>query len=334
MNTRPRPRPWIGSLVLLMLWLAGCEAPPPASEHLVVAEGHQATFGLLYIAAGEGYFSDEGLEVSFQRHSSGRDALAAVVAGQADVGTPYDTPVVVNIQDGGSVRVLATLAVGYGNNALLTRADHGIESPEQLVGKRVATVPRSSADYVLSLILAQAGVAPDAVERVELTPPEAAEALIAGTVDAAVIWSPHTQHAAKALGTAIRVFTSPAYLEAVTLSTVEPVLAARPEALQRLLRALTRAEDLTVRAPERALGHVIAALDDQPPEDVRAAWLKVQPRVRLDNLLLTTLVGELKWYAALQSATEPPEPIDLRPYLATEPLRAVRPQAVTLNGID
>lgn len=316
---------------LLALSLAGCSGQD-APEGLILAEGGQASFGLLYIAEGEGYFRDEGLAVTFQRHQSGRDAIAAVVAGQADVGTPFDTPVVINIQQGRAIRVLSTLAVGYGNNAVVARADRGVEQPADLRGKRIATVPNASADYLLALVLASAGVPADAVERVPLTPPAAAEALVQGSVDAAAIWAPHTLRAAHALGDATaRVFTSPLYLEAVTLSTVEPVLAARWSALKRLLRALVRAESLAVREPERALGHVTAALAGQRPEDVRTAWQTLQPQVRLDNTLLTTLTGELAWYAGTLGDAAPPPPTDLRPYLATALLREVRPQAVTLR---
>lgn len=240
--------------------LSGC-TEQPALQPLVIAEAGQASFGLLYVAEREGYFRAEGLAVTFRRYDSGRDAIAAVVAGQADVGTPFDTPVVINIQQGRAIRVLATLAVGFGNNAVIARADRGIEQPADLRGKRIATVPNASSDYLLALVLASAGVGADAVERVALTPPAAAEALVQGRVDAAAIWAPHTQRAAHALGDdAVRVFTSPLYLEAATLSTVEPVLAARPDALKRLLRALVRAEGLAVREPERALGHVTAAL--------------------------------------------------------------------------
>jgi NitT/TauT family transport system substrate-binding protein len=319
----------------LALTLPGCEAPSPPPASVIVAESHQATFGLLYIADREGFFRDEGLAVTFQRYSSGRDALAAVVAGQADVGTPYDTPVVVNIQQGQPIRVLSTLAIDSGTIAVLARVDRGITDPAQLRGKRIATVANTSADYLLSLLLASTGVAPAEVQRVALTPAEAAEALIQGQVDAAAIWEPHTQRVESVLGAAaVKVFTSPLYQDTITLSTVEPVLQARPEALKRLLRALLRAEELARREPERALQDVLATLDDLPPAGVRAAWLRLQPQVRLDHRLLATLSGELKWYAAMQPAPAAKAgEIDPRPYLATELLRSIQPLAVTLPAV-
>jgi NitT/TauT family transport system substrate-binding protein len=339
MTQMPRPcRRWTLPLAVLALCLAlpGCEAPPPAPESLVVAEAHLPVYGLLYIAEREGLFHDAGLTVTFQRHDTGRDALAAVVAGQADVATPYDTPVVINIQQGRPIRVLSTLAVTNGYTAVVARADRGITEPVQLRGKRIAVPIDTSADYLLSLLLANAGVAPAEVQRVPLMPAAATAALIQGQVDAAAIWSPFTQQAETALGSAaVKVFTSPLYLETITLSTIEPVLRARPEALKRLLRALVRAEDLALREPERALQDVLAVLDDLPPDGVREHWQRLQPQIRLDNLLLATLTGELKWYAAVPPAQPPGEApvlaIDPRPYLAPELLRAVRPQAVTLT---
>ncbi|NCA89596.1 MAG: transporter substrate-binding domain-containing protein [Gammaproteobacteria bacterium] len=317
----------------LLLLLPGCDQSVSAPERLVLAEGRQPAFGLLYIAEREGFFRDEGLEVSFQHHDSGRDALAAVVAGQADVATPFDIPVVINLQQGRPIRVLSTLSVMQGYNAVIARRDRGITAPDQLRGKRIATVPNSSADYALSLVLTNAGVAPTEVELVPQSPAAAAEALIRGEVDAAAIWSPHTQHVENQLGAAaVAPFTSPLYMETATLSTTESVLRTRPEALKRLLRALVRAEDLATRDPERARQHVTATLDGLPAEDVRETWRMLQPQVRLDNLLLTTLNGELAWYASLPGQAETaPVPGDLRPFLAAELLRGVRPQAVTLR---
>lgn len=335
-----RPGPWAGRQAVLALGLAlglalaGC-GKEPEPETLVVAEAGQAAFGLLYIAEREGFFRDAGLRVDFQRHASGRDTLAAVLSGQADVGTPFDTPVVVKIQQGEPIRVLSTLGVSQGANAVIARRDRGIEQPADLVGKRIAFVPDTSSEYLLSLVLASAGVAPEAVERVPLTPGEATEALIQGRVDAAAIWRPHTQQAEHALGrAAIQVFTSPLYLEAITLTTQESVLGARAEALARLLRALVRAEDLVLRDPERALAQVTAFLAEYPAADVREAWSKLQPQVRLDNMLLASLQGELDWYAKrLVKGTATAPTTDLRPYLAPEPLQRIRPQAVTLRPL-
>jgi len=328
---------WTALRVALVcaLVLLGCK-PQSRPETLVLAEAGQAAFGLMYIAAREGYFQEEGLEVRFQRYTSGRDALAAVLAGEADVGTPFDTPVVIAIERGEPIRVLSTLAVGYGNNAVIARRDRGIEQAADLRGRRIATIPDTSADYLLSLILASAGIEPEAVERRLATPLEAAEALIRGEVDAAVLWAPHSLRAEQALGAeAVSILTSPVYLEAVTLCTTEQRLKTREEALRRLLRALVRAEDLSLNEPERALSQVVAALDEQSEADVRAAWSKLRHQVRLDNLLLVSLEGELAWYGARTGGQPSAESrsVDIKPYLAPELLSGIRPQNVTLRSL-
>ncbi|OAI09906.1 hypothetical protein A1359_18185 [Methylomonas lenta] len=318
------------AILILLVGMNGCDTQPPQLESLVIAEAHQAAFGLIYIAEHEGYFREAGLDVTLQQHSSGRDAIAAVVAGNADVGTPFETPVIINIQNQVPIRVLSSLALTKEYTQIVARKDSGIEKPEDLKGKRIGTSLNSSADYLLAVVLANAGIAPNQIERVILSPKEAVESVIQGRVDAIAAWSPHTQNAIRILGAdAATVFTSPVYMEFITLSTVEQVINTRPEALKKLLTALLRAEAFTQNQPEHALQIIIETLSDQPAESVKQAWALIQPRVRLDNLLFATLSGELKWYAA--NTGQQQSTVDLTSYFATDLLRSVRPTAVTLS---
>ncbi len=50
------------------------------------------SFALVLIAADAGYFREAGLDVVFQTHTSGRDALAAALDGKADLATAAETP--------------------------------------------------------------------------------------------------------------------------------------------------------------------------------------------------------------------------------------------------
>ncbi len=316
---------------LTLPWgLQACGRKPGTSESLVVAEAGTAAMGLLYIAQSQGFFSQEGLAVTLQRHASGRDTLAAVLAGKADVGTPYDSPVVVNINRGQPLRVLATLALTPGETALLARQDHGISTLEDLRGKRIAIIAHTNAEYLTSVLLGSVGLRPAEVVYVPLQPDEAVAALVDGQVDAMANWSPYWQTARDRLGAdRVQLFTSPDSLEVAMLCTTAAVLQARRPALDKLLRALLRAEVFNQRQRDAALQSVGRALAGKlTPEVLRERWAVDQLMVRLDHRLLTSLENEARWFAG--HAGIGAAPASLRPYLADDLLRPLRPQAVTL----
>ncbi|HIN72184.1 MAG TPA: hypothetical protein EYM98_06340 [Dehalococcoidia bacterium] len=69
-------------------------------ENLTIAEASQAVFALVYIADEKGFFADEGLKVTFSTFTSGKDALNSVVQGNSDIGTVFETPVVLQSYQG------------------------------------------------------------------------------------------------------------------------------------------------------------------------------------------------------------------------------------------
>ena len=319
------------ALGLVLPWgLQACGRKPEVRESLVIAEAGTAAMGLLYIAQDQGFFSQEGLTVTLQRHASGRDAFAAVLAGKADAGTPYDGPVVVNINRGEPIRVLATLALAPGETMVLARRDRRISNPADLRGKRIAIIASTNAEYLMSVLLGSVGLQPTDVVYVPLQPDESVAALMDGRVDAMANWSPYWQTARDQLGAdQVSLFTSPDFLEIAMLCTTAPLLKARRPVFGKLLRALLRAEAFKQQQHDAAFQSVSQALASKiTPEVLRERWALNQLLVRLDHRLLTSLENESRWFA--EHAGVGVAPPSLRPYLVDDLLRPLRPQAVTL----
>jgi len=315
----------------LLTGLAGCDRKPQPPEKLRLAHAYQAAFGLLYVAEGAGLFKEEGLEVEFQRYSSGRDALTAVLDGKAEVGTPFDAPVVVDILKQKPLRVLCTMSQLTANTVVLGRKDRGIRSAADLKGHRVAFVADSGGEYVLSLLLASAGIAVDKLQLIPMKVPEAAQALLKGEVDAATLWAPLSVQVKKELGPdALVTLAAPGYLEVATLTTLDSVLQQRRSAIDKLLRALVKAETLAQREPERALQLIQAALPELAPDVVAQGWKSLQAQIRLNNQLHTSLSNQVRWFGERQTSEHGLQATDVRLHLADAPLRAIHPQAVTL----
>lgn len=316
----------------LVAGLSGCKAPE-APEKLTIAEAGTVVMGLLYVAQAQGFFKEQGLDVTLQRHPSGRDAIAAVLAGQADVATPYDGPAVMNINRGNPVRILGSLGMSPGETVVLARKDRGINTVTDLRGKRIGIIANSNPEYVLSLLLKGAGMRPDDIVRVPLAPPETATALVEGRVDAIATWVPNWQIAQTQLGPQATVtFTSDSYLEFATLSTSAAVLQARPAALVKMLRALVQAENYAGQHPAETLKIIETALSGKfPPEVLQERWGNSQLQLRMDNRMQVSLQNQAAWFA--QHAGIGQAPTDIRAFMADGPLRSVAPQNVTLRPL-
>jgi ABC-type nitrate/sulfonate/bicarbonate transport system substrate-binding protein len=76
--------------------------------------------------------------------------------------------------------------------AIVAAGNSGIGSVADLKGKRVGVTFGTTGDLYLQYVLKQAGIAADAVNRVNVAPPNMTSVLDTGGVDAIVTWDPYT----------------------------------------------------------------------------------------------------------------------------------------------
>src|SRR5512145_2771385 len=100
------------------LLLAACSRGD--RERLTLGVPHLPAFGLVFIADARGYFAANGLEVEQRRFATGRDALAALAAGDVDAATAYVTPVATRASRD-DLEVLTTLHASTRLTRLLAR---------------------------------------------------------------------------------------------------------------------------------------------------------------------------------------------------------------------
>ncbi len=130
------------------------------------------------------------VDVKWVKFESGGDVNTAVVAGAVDLGLAGSSPVTKGLS--------APLNIPYkvvwihdliGDNEALV-AKSGINSVQELAGKKVATPFGSTAHYSLLAALTAAGVDSSAVRTIDLQPQDALAAWKRGDIDAAYVWTP------------------------------------------------------------------------------------------------------------------------------------------------
>lgn len=143
------------------------------------------------IAAYEGgLYKKHGLDVELVEFKSGTDLIKAIVGGQLDTGVLGFTNAVAWASKGADLKVVGGAQLGY--HAIVARDDAGIKTVADLKGKTLASQAEgSTADTVLKgVVLKQAGLKPDDVNVMGVSPQVAVQSLVGKRVDAAFLFEP------------------------------------------------------------------------------------------------------------------------------------------------
>ncbi|MBD2108233.1 aliphatic sulfonate ABC transporter substrate-binding protein [Nodosilinea sp. FACHB-13] len=117
--------------------------------------------------------------------------LEAFNANSVDISAGGDIPGISGLVGGTPVCVLAYQVPIPEAEAILVAADSPIQSPQDLVGKKVAVNRGGWGEHLLLRVLTDANVPVEQVERVYLGPTDALPAVTQGHVDAWSVWEPN-----------------------------------------------------------------------------------------------------------------------------------------------
>jgi len=161
----------------------GAEPGAPKGATLVLDFQPNAVHSGIYAAKANGYFKEEGIDLSIQEPSSSADSAKLLEAGRADFA-------VMDINDFGIARqrgldLVAIAAIVQRPLASVIAGDPGeIRTPADLAGKTIGVTGVPSDEAVLDTVLRSGGVDPSSVHRVTIGFNAVAD-LAAGKVDAA-----------------------------------------------------------------------------------------------------------------------------------------------------
>lgn len=322
----------VGAVCAAVIGLAfsgGCLRPrvEPVSATLCIAV--QPPSALVFIAVARGYFELEGIQLTVKEYVSGKRALKAMLAGDGDLATSAEVPIVFESLLRDDFLILAQIGATGNAGCIVARADSGIVEGPDLRGKKIATQGASAVHFLLHMFLLKHGLSDADVDISFLRAEELPGALASGAIHAFAMREPYVSQARALLQGQVTVLEENGlYLRTEHVVMRKETALAEPELATRFLRALVRAERYAEEHPTAATALVADALglSVSRAEEVLA---DLHLEVSLEQSMLAGLEDEAKWAieGGLTEATAIPNYLDL---IDIESLAAVKPEAVTV----
>lgn len=174
--------------VLAALSLAGSALFVQAADFTVA---YQTTVDPAKVAQADGaYEKATGSKISWRKFDNGADVITAIASGDVQIGYLGSSPLTAAATRKVPVETFLIATQIGAAEALVARNGSGINSPQDLIGKKIAVPFVSTGHYSLLAALKHWKIDPAKVTILNLAPPAIAAAWKRGDIDATYVWDP------------------------------------------------------------------------------------------------------------------------------------------------
>lgn len=238
-------------------------------------------FAPFYVAIDKGYYRQQGISLSLD-YSMETDNVALVGAGQIPFAVVSGEQVLLGRQQGLPITYVMSWYHQFPVGIVSLKAA-GINKPEDLRGKRVGIPGQFGASYIgLQALLNSVGMKESDLQLDSIGYTQV-EALIAGRVDAGVIYLPNEPVELRARGYDVNVIRVADYVSMVSngLITNEQTIQQDPELVRGMIKATLQGIADTIASPDEAYNITKKYVDSLAQADE-----KTQKQVLADSINL------------------------------------------------
>jgi NitT/TauT family transport system substrate-binding protein len=276
----------------------------------------------VWMAIERGFYKEEGLDVTYRLFPSGTTAFQTFQTGQGDIVMTGDLPSVQYFfRANGDYRTIAAIerdAKGY-----VAVAGKDIKTPQDLIGKTVATRVGSTGSWFISEYLAKNGVDPAKVTVKNLDTQVLPTALCGGDIAAFFIWQPVGSRALEICPDKAHYLSdATGYIQGYLVAGARPAWLASPEGKEiatRWLRATMKGRDVAAKDFPAVAAYAKAKLE-LSEKATREQWDTNLRPIALDKVYYDDFCSLSKW-AQGDKLTE--QPIDFSKLTWPDGLKAI-----------
>lgn len=160
-----------------------------AAKAIVV--GYQTNVEPAKVAQADGVYDKViGEKLDWRQFNSGAEVLTALASGAVDIALIGSSPLGAAVANNLPIEVFLVATDLRSAEALVVHQRSGIQTPQDLIGKKIATPFASTAHYSLLNALKHWNIQSNQVHLLNLKPAEINAAWRRGDIDAAFVWSP------------------------------------------------------------------------------------------------------------------------------------------------
>lgn len=270
------------ALALLLVACGAQPANPGASQdelmtlRLPMGFVPDPQYAPFYVAVERGYFADAGFSIEFD-YSFETDGIALVGANELPFAVVSGEQVILGRAQGLPLVYVLEWFQRY-PITIVSKAEAGIKSPEDLVGRSVGLPALFGASYAGYIgLLTAAGIDPSTVNSEDIGFTQV-ESLLTDRVEAVVVYSNNEPVRLRALGEEIDEIAVADYIDMVSngIITNETMIAENPELVEGFVHAMLRGIADTLADPEAAYEiskKYVEGLDDSRMNVLQASVL-------------------------------------------------------------
>ncbi len=323
-------QPMLKRILFTLFVFFGLSLTAQAAERVVIGVSPALSATLSIVAKQQLFFSQQGVEADVHVIESGSKAVAMMLNDELDISEGTVFALVSNSFSRKDFRILTQVSTAGNSNMVVARKDKGIRKIEDLVGKKVGVLKAGFPQYVLDLMLLNAGLDPKKVKLVFEETDRLCQMLSSGEIDAACLYGVWIDRAKQDLKDNAVVFhdskiTHVTIVHAGKIKNFER----NHDLYSRMLKAYIAAEEYVKKNPEAALKIVVDYLK-LDMGNARKVWKPNLNHVALEQSLVKDMENLAQWQIEVgmqKNAKSSPNYLD---FIHFRSLKEVDPERVTV----
>lgn len=297
-------------------------------EPLIIGQLSTGQSELIYVAENQGFFEENGLNVTIQNYDSGAAALTELINNKVDLSVSTEYPIVSQAFNDVNISVLGNVDT-FQNIYLIGKQSSGIENATSLVGKRIGVTQGTILEFYLGSYLNLNGISTQNVTEVNIPLSQSVNALANGSIDAFVAQDVYFSQAQQLLGSDFISLPLQSGQPAFWLiSCRNNWVSSHSETITELLKSLKQAEGYVINNPDNAQT-IFQNYSNYTNAYAQQDWPANSFSLSLDQSIVIAMQSEAQWMISNQLTNQTQVP-NFTNYIYTGGLEAVDPQSVTI----